>query len=141
MRPGRIRMVRRYRGGLGEAGKTPSQTRDETTFAQPCIRRRQPRGEVMQMRWNKELSKKAVAAKAKRRMTEPVWSKERPAKVRRRREKAKWRLQLRDLEHGDSLTLRLYQLPWPARYAGGDGRKYSAAQIGKIVARILTQAP
>jgi hypothetical protein len=95
----------------------------------------------MQMSWNKELSKKAVAAKAKRRMTEPVWSKERPAKVRRRREKAKWRLQLRDLEHGDSLTLRLYQLPWPARYAGGDGRKYSAAQIGKIVARILTQAP
>ena len=95
----------------------------------------------MQMSWNKELSKKAVAAKAKRRMTEPVWSKERPAKVRLRRSKAKWRLQLRDLEHGDSLTLRLYKLPWPARYAGGDGREYSAAQIGKTVARILTQAP
>ena len=57
----------------------------------------------MQTRWNKELSKKAVAAKAK------------------------WRLQLRDLEHGDSLTLRLYKLPWPARYAGGDGTEYSAA--------------
>ena len=93
------------------------------------------------MKWTQELSKKAVAAKARRRRMEPDWSKERSAKIRVRRSKAKWRLQLRDLEHGDSLTLRLYKLPWPARYVGCDGQEYSAAQIGRIVARILTQAP
>jgi len=95
----------------------------------------------MQMRWTKEHSKKAIAAKARRRIMEPDWSEERPAKALLRRSKAKWRLQLRDLEHGDSLTLRLYRLPWPGRYTGCDKKQYSAAQVGKIVARILNQAP
>ena len=32
------------------------------------------------------------------------------------RTKAKWRFQLRDLENGDSFTLRLYRSPWSGRW-------------------------
>ena len=39
------------------------------------------------------------------------------------RSKAKWRLQLRDEENGDSFTLRFYRSPWPGRWV------YSEANI------------
>lgn len=59
-----------------------------------------------------------------------------PAPPRR----AKWRIQIIDLEHGDSLTLTLHRLPWRARYIDSQGAEYSAAQIGRAVAALLTHA-
>lgn len=73
-------------------------------------------------------------------MAEPDWKFEVRRKVLIGRAKAKWRIQIRDLEHGDSLTLLLYQLPWPARFSGSDGRQHSAAGLGRFLATLLTQA-
>jgi len=92
------------------------------------------------MKWTVNHSRNAVAAKARKRMTEPDFKIEVQHRERCRRAKAKWRLQIRDLEHGDSLTLLLYQLPWPARYAGSDGRQHSAAGLGRFLATLFTQA-
>lgn len=92
------------------------------------------------MKWTQEHSQNAVAAKARRRLAVPDIKVERGGKVFKPRVRAKWRVQIRDLERGDSLTLRLYRLPWPARYVGCDGRDYSAAAVGKAVAVILREA-
>ena len=91
----------------------------------------------------KQHSLNCVAAKARRRLAAPVsdQTKQIRFKVRRHRAKAKWLIQVRDLEHGDSLTIRLYPLPWPARFAGSDGHEHSVASIEKVVHDILTQAP
>jgi hypothetical protein len=74
------------------------------------------------MSWTKQHSQNAVAAKARRRMSPPPSAPEPRRYVPRPRPKAKWRLQLRDLEHGHSLTVHLYRTPWPGRWvhdAGG----------------------
>lgn len=92
------------------------------------------------MKWTKRHSANAVVAKARKRMAEPDWKLEARKKVLLRRAKAKWRLQIRDLEHGDSLTLLLYRLPWPARFIGSDEKEHSAAGIGRFLATLLTQA-
>lgn len=92
------------------------------------------------MKWTREHSRRSVAAKARKRMTEPDFKDEVQHRERCRRAKAKWRLQIRDLEHGDSLTLLLYQLPWPARFVGSDGAEYLASKIGRSLATMLTQA-
>lgn len=93
------------------------------------------------MKWTQAHARAAVAAKARRRVASavapdvevatPVFALRRPS--------AKWRLQIRDLEHGDSLTLRLYRLPWPARFVDSDHREHSARSIAKLVQTILTQ--
>jgi hypothetical protein len=95
------------------------------------------------MKWTKRHSENAVAAKARRHMADPEATPppEPRRYVPRPRGRAKWRLQLRDLEHGDSLTLTLHRLPWPARYVDTAGRAYSAADLGRMVARLLTAAP
>lgn len=92
------------------------------------------------MHWTKAHSRNAVAAKARRRIVEPDWRREVRKKDLFRRSKAKWRLQIRDLEHGDSVTLLLYQLPWPSRFIGSDGKEHSAAGLGRFVSTLLTQA-
>jgi hypothetical protein len=92
------------------------------------------------MKWTVKHSRNAVAAKARKRMTEPDFKAEVQHRERCRRAKAKWRLQIRDLEHGDSLTLLLYRLPWPARFAGSDGAEYSAAKLGRFLAALFTHA-
>ena len=91
----------------------------------------------------KKHSENLVAAKARKRMADPLTelAKETRCKIRVRRARAKWRLQLRDLEHGDSLTLLLYRLPWQSRYADSDGKEHSAAELGSLVSGILTEAP
>jgi ribosomal protein L18 len=93
------------------------------------------------MRWTKRHSQNAVAAKARKRMAQPEIRREVQARIRVRRSRAKWMIQIRDLEHGDTLTIRLYRLPWPARYASSEGKEYSAAALGKIVRQMLTSAP
>ncbi len=92
------------------------------------------------MKWTKEHSRNSVAAKARKRMAEPDWKEKVRTKVLVRRAKAKWRLQVRDLEHGDSLTLLLYKLPWSARFSGSDGRQHSATGLGRFLSTLLTQA-
>ena len=54
------------------------------------------------------------------------------------RGRAKWRVQVRDLEHGETLTLNLYRLPWPARYVAAQGGEYSARQIARAIGALLT---
>ena len=95
------------------------------------------------MTWTERHSANAVAAKARRRIersTAPLTS-ERPIRLGHLRGRAKWRLQIRDLEHGDSLTLTLHRLPWPASYVDAEGVRHSARSIGKVITTILTQAP
>ena len=92
------------------------------------------------MNWTKAHSQNAVVAKARKRIeraTNP------PPETRRRlphpRGRAKWRIQIRDLEHGDSITLTLHRLPWPARYVDMEGQQFSAAKLGKAIRVLLTQ--
>jgi hypothetical protein len=92
------------------------------------------------MKWNQRRSRLAVNAKARKRMIEPDFKDEVQHRERCRRAKAKWRLQIRDLEHGDSLTILLYRMPWPARFIGSDGAEYSAAKLGRFMSMLLTQA-
>lgn len=93
------------------------------------------------MKWTKAHSQNAVAAKARRRLTmaeaEPEAS---SRKSYQPRSAAKWRIQVRDLERGDSLTLTLHCLPWPARFVAAQGGEYSAAQIGRGITALLTHA-
>lgn len=92
------------------------------------------------MRWTKSHSDNAVAAKARKRLAESDWKLEVRRKDLLRRSKAKWRLQIRDLEHGDSLTLLLYPLPWPARFVGSDGKEHSASGLGRFISTLLAKA-
>jgi hypothetical protein len=92
------------------------------------------------MKWTQQHSKNAIAAKARKRMSEPDCKNEVQHRERCRRAKAKWRLQIRDLERGDSLTLLLYRLPWPARFVGSDGAEHSASKLGRFLSVLLTQA-
>ena len=92
------------------------------------------------MIWTKRHSQNAVAAKARKRMAQRDPEKPPPVKVRVRRLKAKWTLSVRDEEHGDSFTLKLYRLPWKGRYVGSDHREHSANQLGRMVSVLLTHA-
>jgi len=92
------------------------------------------------MTWTKRHSQNAVAARRRRRLAAPAPPAEPARRVFRPRGRAKWRLQVRDLEHGDSFTLTLHRLPWPARYVATQGGEYSAAQLGRVIARLLTDA-
>jgi hypothetical protein len=63
-------------------------------------------------------SANSVAAKFRKRherATEPIPD-EPKRYIPHPRVKAKWQFQLRDLEHGDSFTLRLFRSPWPGRW-------------------------
>ena len=98
------------------------------------------------MKWTKSHSKNAVQAKARKRM-EPLTD-DQIAEIRRSarhvrsfRSKSKWRIQITDCEHRDSLTLNLYRLPWPGRYIDADHRELSASKVSKVVHLFLTQAP
>lgn len=92
------------------------------------------------MIWTKRHSQNAVAAKTSKRMEEPQIHPEPSAKIRVRRLKAKWTVTVRDEEHGDSLTLKLYPLPWSGRYVGSDRQEYSASRLGRKLAVLLTHA-
>ncbi len=94
------------------------------------------------MSWTKRHSQNAVAAKARRRLHPAEPQPERAVAPRRPhpRGRAKWRLHLRDLDHGDSLTLTLHRLPWPARYVDTAGQPHSAASVGRAVATLLQHA-
>lgn len=52
------------------------------------------------------------------------------------RGRAAFVIQIRDLEHKDSLTLRLHRLPWRGRFVCADG-EISTARIVKAIAAIL----
>jgi hypothetical protein len=68
------------------------------------------------MKWTKQHSVNAVAAKARRRIAPgPALTVPRRY-VPHPKPRAKWRLQLRDEEHGHSITVRLYRTPWPGRW-------------------------
>ena len=59
----------------------------------------------------------------------------------RARTRAKWRLQIRDLEYGESLTLSLSRLPWRGRYVDAERREHSARSLARLVQALLTHAP
>lgn len=84
-----------------------------------------------------------VAAKARLRIAraETAVALDRPSRLKVRRGRAKWRIQIRDLEYNDSLTLTLHRLPWPARYCDDHHREWSARQIANAVKVLLTSAP
>ena len=93
------------------------------------------------MNWTKAHSKNAVAAKARRRLANASAPEILPAASRvyvPRHARARFTLQIRDHEVGDSLTLRLYSSPWPNCYLTLDGQR-SAAQIAKAIRLILTR--
>lgn len=92
------------------------------------------------MKWTQQHARNAVNAKARKRMADTDWKSEVRRRDLLRRAKAKWRLQIRDLEHGDSLTLLLYRLPWPSRFLGSDRKEYSASKLGRAVALLFAQA-
>ncbi len=89
------------------------------------------------MIWTKRHSQNALAAKARKRMASIEVKPEKASRVFVPRVKAKYRLQIRDLEHGDSITITLYRLPWPARYVDGDGCEYSGSMIGRGIGALL----
>ena len=97
------------------------------------------------MSWTKQQSRNAVAAKARKQLAqgdlEYIDLENSNFIVNIPRTKAKWRIQIRDLEFGDSLTLTLTKLHWKARYLDSDYQKFSASQIGKIINNILKNAP
>ncbi len=93
------------------------------------------------MNWTKRHSQNAVAAKSRRRVERAKREPEiEGIRLQRTRRRAKWRLQLRDLEHGDSLTLTLHRLPWPARYVDAAGHPHSAASLGRALTAMLRHA-
>jgi hypothetical protein len=70
-------------------------------------------------------------------MQEPTFEHERRLRIPHPRTKAKWRIQIRDEERGDSLTLTLYRLPWPARYVDSENQEHSARSLGRGIAALL----
>lgn len=64
------------------------------------------------------------------RLSEPVF------KPRPRR--ARFTIQIRDHQHGDSLTLNLHPSPWQNRYLCAQG-EFSAAHLGRVVTLLLTR--
>ena len=70
-------------------------------------------------------------------MEEPTFENERRRRIPHPRAKAKWRIQIRDEEHGDSLTLTLYRMPWPARYVDNENQEHSARGLGRGIAALL----
>jgi len=130
-----FRLVNSHEGGSsGYAGLSPESKAKHRASGKARFQN------PLQKAWALEHVKALHAAKARKRMAEPDFKDEVQHRERCRRAKAKWRLQIRDLEHGDSLTLLLYRLPWPARYAGSDGREHSAAGLGRSVATLLREA-
>ena len=91
------------------------------------------------MKWTKQHSLNAVAAKQRKRMAEPDFKNEVRTKIRMRRSKAKWQLQLRDLEHGDSLTVRLFRSPWPSQWIISDRAK-NLTDLFKKLKLVINQA-
>jgi hypothetical protein len=89
------------------------------------------------MKWTKAHSRNAVAAKARKRMADLVIESESGALFRPPRSHARFRLQIRDLKIGDSLTLSLTELPWRGRFFTSDGQELSTAGICRAIAAIL----
>lgn len=89
------------------------------------------------MTWTKRHSANAVAAKARKRMAEPVFTNEPRRKIRMPRSLARFRITIRDEKIGDSLTLSLTQLPWPGRFLDSDRNELSTAKVCRMVRETL----
>lgn len=88
------------------------------------------------MKWNKRHAALAVAAKARKRMADQEWT-EPLGKCRvPRKTRARFTIQIRDNEIGDSLTMNLHASPWPNLWLCEHGQ-FSSARIGRAVTLIL----
>jgi hypothetical protein len=95
------------------------------------------RDRLTQVKWTKQHSQNAVAAKERRRMMpEKVAMGARPVVRFGVRQKARFTLQLRDHLRGDSLTLKMYPSPWLNRWITSAG-SFSSAQFGRKIALML----
>lgn len=84
------------------------------------------------MRWTKKHSRNAVAAKARLRIERAgIVPKEVPFRGHQLRPKAKFSITLKDLEHRDSITLRLYRSPWPGQWICSEGNGLNDA-LGRL---------
>lgn len=88
------------------------------------------------MKWNKRHAALAVAAKARKRLDQAEWTE--PAGKCRvpRKTRARFTIQIRDNQIGDSLTLNLHASPWPNLWLCEHGQ-FSSAKVGKAVTLIL----
>jgi hypothetical protein len=95
------------------------------------------------MAWKKKHSRNAVAAKARRRLarSEATPTDANRRKLRRPRSRARFRISIRDLLVGDSLTLTLTELPWPGRFVTAEGEAISAAQLCRMFQHALNFRP
>lgn len=94
------------------------------------------------MKWTKALSRKAVAAKARKRLERATadWSEPAGPRVRvPRRPRAAVTIQIRDHQAGDSLTLNLVRSPWPNQWLCELGQ-FSSARLGRTLTLILQSA-
>jgi len=89
------------------------------------------------MKWTKQHSRNAVAARARKRMADEPAPDQWSGRVRvPRRSRARFTLQIRDHSVGDSLTLNLHRSPWPNRWLCEQG-EFSSAKLGRSVTLIL----
>lgn len=88
------------------------------------------------MKWSQQRSRNYVAAKARKRMAGAEWS-EPLGKCRvPRKTRARFTIQIRDNQIGDSLTMNLHASPWPNLWLCEHGQ-FSSAKIGRAVTLIL----
>ncbi len=92
------------------------------------------------MKWTKQHSENAVAARACRRIEQAEAMPQAEPKRRLavpRKQRARFTIQIRDHAVGDSLTLNLHPAPWPNRWLCEQGQ-FSSARLGRAVTLILT---
>jgi hypothetical protein len=89
------------------------------------------------MKWTKAHSRNAVAAKAHKRMAEPVFDEAPARKFRLPRARARFRITIRDEQIGDSLTLSLTPMPWRGRFLSSDRQELSTYKICRAMREIL----
>lgn len=88
------------------------------------------------MKWTKRHSENAVEARRRLRIARIELPDESNTAAQPRRRLARFTLQLRDNQRGDSLTLNLYALPRPNRWICEHG-EFSSSHRGKAIGLIL----
>lgn len=92
------------------------------------------------MKWTKQHSQNAVAARARKRLesfnVESSTFNVQRSVPRPRRSRARFTLQIRDHAVGDSLTLNLHPAPWRNQWICEAGQ-FSSAHLGRAIALIL----
>ena len=89
------------------------------------------------MKWTERHSRNAVAARARRRMAESGPSPERARRTfKPRQPRARFTIQIRDHQVGDSLTLNLHPTPWANRWICEQGQ-FSTAHLARAIALML----